>query len=121
MMVLVDTSVWFDHWRRGNPRLARLLTDHAVVVHPFVVGEIALGSIARRGEVLRSLSKLHAARVARHGEVMMLVDRTPLWGRGVGWVDAHLLASALLDRIRLWTLDQPLARAAADLGVGLAT
>jgi predicted nucleic acid-binding protein len=121
MIVLVDTSVWFDHWRRGNPRLARLLTDDAVVVHPFVVGEIALGSIARRGEVLRNLSELYTTRVARHGEVMTLVDRTPLWGRGVGWVDAHLLASALLDRVRLWSLDQPLARAAADLRVALET
>ncbi|MGH2668700.1 MAG: type II toxin-antitoxin system VapC family toxin [bacterium] len=119
MIVLADTSVWLDHWRRRNPRLATLLLEGRIVVHPFVLGEIALGTVTPRAEVLQRLSKLEAPRVAQHGEVMALIDRTPLWGRGIGWVDAHLLASALLDRLRLWTLDSRLALVARDLGVAL--
>jgi len=119
VIVLADTSVWVDHWRHGNPRLARLLEQDCVVVHPFVLGEIALGRIRPRVEVLRNLQALDAPSLAEHEEVMDLVDRTPLWGRGIDWVDAHLLAAALLDRLRLWTLDRPLARVAAELGVAL--
>ena len=119
MIILADTSVWVDHWRRGNPRLARLLEHDRVVAHPFVLGEIALGAIRPRADVLRNLQALDSAPLAEHDEVMALVDRTPLWGRGIGWVDAHLLASALLDRLRLWTLDRPLARVADELGVAL--
>ncbi|MGH7548934.1 MAG: PIN domain-containing protein [Gemmatimonadales bacterium] len=121
MIVLADTSVWVDHWRRGNPRLARLLEQDRVVVHPFVLGEVALGAITPRADVLRNLEELDAPRIAEHDEVISLVDRTPLWGRGIGWVDAHLLASALLDRLHIWTLDLPLARAAHELGVALPT
>lgn len=119
MIVLADTSVWLDHWRRGNPRLAELLDQDRIVVHPFVLGEIALGAITPRAVVLQHLTKLRAPHIAQQGEVMALIERTPLWGRGIGWVDAHLLASALLDRIRLWTLDRPLATAAAELDVAL--
>lgn len=117
MIVLADTSVWLDHWRRRNERLATLLTQARIVVHPFVLGEIALGTVTPRAEVLQRLAKLDAARVAQHGEVMALIERTPLWGRGIGWVDAHLLASALLDRLHLWTLDRRLATVAHDLGL----
>ena len=120
-MVLADTSVWLDHWRHGNQRLATLLNEGRVVVHPFVLGEIALGTVTPRAEVLRRLAKLAVPRVAQHGEVMALIDRTPLWGRGIGWVDAHLLASALLDQLRLWTLDRRLALVARDLEVALPT
>ena len=116
-MVLADTSVWLDHWRHGNQRLATLLSEGRVVVHPFVLGEIALGTVTPRAEVLRRLSKLDAPRVAQHGEVMALIEGTPLWGRGIGWVDAHLLASALLDRLHLWTLDRRLSHVANELGV----
>lgn len=116
-MILADTSVWINFWRHGNERLARVLTQGQVVVHPFVRGEIALGVIAGRGEVLEHLDSLERPRVAEHAEVLALIERTPLWGRGIGWVDAHLLASAMLDRAELWTLDIRLARVAADLGV----
>ena len=118
MTVLVDTSVWVDFWRRGNTRLAQLLGQDRVVVHPFILGELALGRLARRADVLRDLQALESSRVAEHDEVLALIDRTPLWGRGIGWVDAHLIASALLDRLHLWTLDQRLASVAASLGVG---
>ena len=117
MIVLADTSVWVDLWRQGNPRFVRILEQESVLMHPFVLGELALGSVAQRGEVLRRLARLRPASVARHREVLALIERTPLWGRGIRWVDAHLLASALLDRIPLWTLDAPLARVARELGV----
>ena len=117
MTVLADTSVWIDHWRRGNPRLAQLLEGSAVVIHPFVLGEIALGHVTARAEVLADLATLESPRVAEHDEVLALIERRRLWGRGIGWVDAHLLASVLLDRIRLWTLDARLARVARELGV----
>ena len=117
MIVLADTSVWVDLWRHGNPRLARLLDQDRVVVHPFVLGEIALGAVTPRAEVLRHLGTLDRPRVAEHGEVLALVERVPLWGRGIGWVDAHLLASALLDRLHLWTLDRHLGLVARQLGV----
>jgi len=119
VIILVDTSVWVDLWRRGNAQLARLLEQDRVVVHPFVLGELALGRLTRRADVLRDLQALQAPRVAEHAEVLALIDRVPLWGRGIGWVDAHLLASALLDRLSVWTLDRRLAGAATALGVGL--
>lgn len=117
MTLLVDTSVWIDHWRSGNRRLAELLEGNTVLVHPFVVGEIALGHVTSRAEVLADLATLDAPRIAEHAEVLRLIERRRLWGRGIGWVDAHLLASALLERIGLWTLDAPLARVARELGV----
>ena len=117
MTVLADTSVWIDHWRHGNSRLEQLLLQSRIVVHPFVIGEIALGAVAARATVLEHLAALPAARLARHHEVLHLVDRARLRRRGIGWVDAHLLASALLDQIPLWTLDHALSRAARELGV----
>jgi predicted nucleic acid-binding protein len=117
VIVLVDTSVWVDLWRRGNAQLAHLLEQDRAVVHPFVLGELALGRLARRADVLRDLQALQAPRVAEHAEVLSLIDRVPLWGRGIGWVDAHLLASTLLDGLRMWTLDQRLAAVAASMGV----
>jgi len=119
VIVLADTSVWVDLWRHGNARLARLLEQNRVVVHPFVLAELALGVVTPRADVLRDLHALDGPRLAEHDEVLALIERAPLWGRGIGWVDAHLLASALLDRLRLWTLDRPLAAAAAELGVAL--
>jgi predicted nucleic acid-binding protein len=119
VIVLADTSVWLDHWRRGNPRFAELLTRRRVVLHPFVLGEIALGAISERERILSYLRKLRTPRVARHEEVLALIERGPLWRRGIGWVDAHLLASALLDHVRLWTLDQKLAAVAGSLDVSI--
>ncbi len=117
MIVLADTSVWIDHWRRRSDRLAHLLETKRLVMHPFVLGEIALGRISNRGAVLADLALLDSPTVAENPEVFALIDRAPLWGRGIGWVDAHLLASARLDHLRLWTLDQRLASVARDLHV----
>jgi hypothetical protein len=115
--VLADTSVWVDHWRSTSPRFAALLGEDRVILHPFILGELALGTIASRSEALRRLGRLRTTSVAQNREVLGLIERTPLWGRGIGWVDAHLLATALLDRIQLWTLDLPLRAAAQELGV----
>jgi len=115
-MVLVDTSVWVDHWRRGNDELAALAEEDRIVVHPMIIGELALGALRSRAEVLGDLRDLRAAGMAEHEEVLELVERHKLWGRGIGWVDAHLLASSLLDDVKLWTMDKHLGRVAKDLG-----
>ena len=117
-MTLADTSVWVDHLRHGNTRLGQLLLDGEVLSHPFVVGEIACGSLTKRGEILALLATLPEVVIAGHSEVLRLVDAQRLHGRGLGWIDVHLLASALLSRAPLWTLDRRLARAASTLGVG---
>lgn len=116
-MTLADTSVWIDHFRRANLGLLGLLLDGQVLMHPFVVGEISCGSLPNRGSVLYGLQKLPSAAMADHGEVLHLVQDHHLWGTGIGWIDAHLLASALLTSCRLWTLDQRLRDAARHLKV----
>jgi predicted nucleic acid-binding protein len=119
-VILVDTSVWVDHLRRGNAALAAALERGDVICHPFVVGEISLGSLRRPREVLDLLSELPMASVAHHQDVLAIVTRLDLAGRGVGWVDAHLIASAIADRASLWTLDRRLAAAARTAGVAFA-
>lgn len=118
MPVLADSSVWIDHIRRPDVALSRALSEGLVVVHPFVLGEIALGSIKDRGEAVSALRALPEARVARPGEVLALIERHRLFGTGVGYVDAHLLASALLTPgTTLWTRDRRLRGAAERLRV----
>ncbi len=117
-MVLVDTSVWIDHLRRGNGRFAERLVEGAVAVHPFVVGELACGNISNRNGVLSLLGHLPEGLVAGHEEVLAFIDANGLHGIGLGYVDAHLLASALLTGIPLWTLDKRLAKTARELGAG---
>jgi predicted nucleic acid-binding protein len=116
-MILVDTSVWVQHLRAGSSRLKSLLLEEQVLCHPFVIGELACGSIARRDEVLRLLAALPQAREATHEEALVLLERERLHGSGLGWIDTHLLASARLSRAPLWTLDGKLARAAGALGI----
>jgi len=116
-MVLVDTSVWIDHLRNDNARLRPLLEAAQVLVHPFVVGELALGRLKRRREVMALLSKMPQAEVASHAEVLGFVERRGLSGKGVGYVDAHLLAASSLAGAQLWTLDLRLRRVAHTLGV----
>jgi hypothetical protein len=115
--MLVDTSVWVDHLARGNARLAVLLEQDEVQVHPFVIGELALGRLRCREEILAHLAALPSVPAAEHHEVLGLVSDHDLAGSGVGWVDAHLLASALIGGTTVWTLDRPLATAAERLGV----
>jgi predicted nucleic acid-binding protein len=117
-MVLVDTSVWINHLRVSNPELASLLDEGTVLTHPFVSGELACGNLKNRTSILSNLVDLPLATVATHSEVTLLLEQRKLWGRGLGWVDVHLLASALLSNCRLLTLDQRLAQVASELGLG---
>lgn len=116
-MILVDTSVWIEHFRAGNDRLKGLLLDEQVLCHPFVVGELACGTLQKRREILSMLEALPAAELLEHDEVMKFLDVQRLYGHGIGWVDAHLLASTLLTGCTIWTFDKPLRRAAAALNV----
>lgn len=118
--VLVDTSSWIDHLR-GKGGLDDLLHDDAVLTHPFVVGELACGSLAGRTEVLGLLARLPAVEVASHDEVMTTVETHRLWGGGLGWVDAHLLAAALLAGCPLLTRDRALQDSAERLGLTTAS
>jgi predicted nucleic acid-binding protein len=118
-MILVDTSVWIAHFRKGSPPLARLLSSLWVLVHPFVVGELACGHLRNRDRILSDLEALPTAVSATHAEVMRLIESRRLAGLGIGWIDAHLLASALLSNCQLWTLDSRLLRAATAARVNL--
>jgi predicted nucleic acid-binding protein len=116
-VILVDTSVWIDHLRSANASLAELLGEQQVLTHPFVMGEVACGSISNRSRILLAMQALPRAVVAEHDEVMRLIDDRKLWGKGIGWLDAHLLTSVLLSGSFLWTHDKPLQQAAAALRV----
>jgi predicted nucleic acid-binding protein len=116
-VILVDTSVWIDHLRFGNGTLRRLLADDQVGTHPFVLGEIACGGLRKRAEILLDLQALPRAISATDDEVLAFIEERRLWGKGIGWVDAHLLASAVLSKIALWTLDGALNRAAHSVGI----
>jgi len=115
--MLVDTSVWVDHLRSGNHTLAKRLEAGLVRCHPFVIGEIACGRLSDRAEVLSLLDGLPRAPWADHDEVMTFVEHAGLAGSGIGWIDAHLLASACLAGIGLWTLDRKLSLVATELGI----
>ncbi len=117
-MILVDTSVWVDHLRTGEPRLAALLETSEVLVHPFVIGELACGNLRDRATVLGLLGNLPHAAAASDAEVLHAIERHRLMGRGIGYVDAHLLAAALLTAdTALWTRDRRLRAVSADLGL----
>ena len=116
-MILVDTSVWVDHLRSGDAQLADLLERGKVVMHPFVVGEIACGSLSHRASILELLRELPAAAVAENEEALGFIERHALHGKGIGYVDVHLLAAvALTPGARLWTRDKRLQAAADELG-----
>lgn len=115
-MILVDTSIWIDHLRSGDAQLVTLLQDGNVLGHPWVTGELALGNLARRREVLKLLHNLPRATVATDVEVMTLIDHHRLFGLGIGYVDAHLLASTRLSAGgKLWTRDKRLHATAVQL------
>ncbi|MFH0793701.1 MAG: PIN domain-containing protein [bacterium] len=116
-MVLVDTSVWVAHLRTGRVGLEMLLNEGQAMVHCFVLGELARGNLRNRTEILSLLGALPMALHADHEEVMRLIDRHRLMGRGLGYVDVHLLASALLGATPLWTLDKNLRSASEKLGL----
>ena len=117
-MILPDTSVWIDHLARPNPEMVDHLNAGQVMLHPFVVGEIALGNLRDRQRVMWFLARVQAARLARTEDVLALIDQRALGGSGIGYVDAHLLASCLLTGgCRLWTQDRRLRMVADRLAL----
>jgi predicted nucleic acid-binding protein len=118
-VILVDTSVWIDYFRKGLPELAAHLRRSIVVMHPFVIGELACGNFANRDATLELLQQLRSVTVAEHYEVLSFIRARELYGRGIGYVDAHLLAAAAIERCQLWTLDKRLHALAATLGIAV--
>lgn len=116
-MVLVDTSVWVAHLRQGDIGLDDLLNEGRVVCHPFIIGELACGNIRNRSAILEDLQALPRAIPAEHEEVMEIIENYRLMGKGLGYIDMHLLASALLTKITLWTLDKKLHEIAVEFGL----
>jgi hypothetical protein len=115
-VILVDTSIWVDHLRAGDARLADALDRAAVFIHPFIVSELACGLLRNRGELLRLLRSLPGVPAASDDEALDFIERHGLMGRGVGYIDVHLLASAALSGgVRLWSRDVRLAGVAAEL------
>ena len=115
-MTLVDTSVWVDHLRRGNGRLAVLLVAANAACHPMVIGELACGNLKERKQILSLLHALPTLGRVSDDEILFFVEKHELFGRGLGLTDVHLLASCKIANCRLWTLDKRLEKAAAELG-----
>lgn len=115
MPILVDTSVWVDHFCTDSPTLRRLLDQDMVMCHPLVIGELACGNMKRRSEILGSLAVLPTGPTLEYEELLLFIDTHKLFGQGLGWIDVHLLASTVLEGMTLWTLDQSLRQAAKKL------
>jgi len=111
-MVIVDTSIWVTHLRQGSRQLEKLLMDAEVMCHPFIVGELACGNLKNRNEIISLLQSLPMAPTIEFDEFLFFIDRHHLMGKGVGFVDVHLLASAQLTGMPLWTADKWLKSAA---------
>ena len=117
-MILVDTSVWIDHFNAADPLLSGLLTDERVLAHAYVIGEISLGSLRERDAVLGALRDLPAAPIATQEETFYLIEQAKLFNRGIGYVDTGLLASARLQPgVTIWTRDRRLGKVAGELGL----
>lgn len=121
-MILVDSSVWIDHFRAGEPALVELLNTGLVLAHPFVVGELACGNLVNREAVLSLLQDLPVAPIATDEEVLFFIKSHGLMGRGIGYVDAHLLSAiSLMGTGRLWTRDKRLHAVAESMGLAFET
>lgn len=116
-MILVDTSIWVDHLRSSDQALSSILEEGMVACHPWIIGELALGSIKERSEFLQMLGLLPQVDVVEQRKVMAFIERHRLFQRGIGWVDAQILVSAASWPCRIWTRDKRLADAAQDLGI----
>ena len=116
-MVLVDTSVWVSHLRQGSKELQKLLYEGEVVCHPFIVGELACGNLKNRHEILTYLQSLPMTILAEDEEVLKFIENNQLMGKGLGYIDVHLIASAVLTSVLLWTLDKSLKKFTDKLNI----
>jgi len=116
-MILVDTSVWIDHFHHTDEGLIELLLSNQVCIHPFVLGELSCGNILNRKEVLSLLRTLRSIDLVLDEEVFILIEDRKLFDKGLGFIDFHLLASALIHHIPIWTRDKSLKRIAGELGI----
>lgn len=117
-MILADTSVWIDHLRKTDLDFAEQLNEGQIVMHPAIMGEILLGSLSNRSAIETALSEMPQALIASDKEVMFFINTAKVFGRGIGWVDTHLLVSARLTGVKLMTRDKKLAEVARELGLG---
>ena len=116
-MVIVDTSIWIAHLRQGNRQLESLLMDAEVTCHPFIIGELACGNLKNRNEIISLLQSLPMAPMIEFDEFLLFIDKNRLMGKGIGFVDIHLLASTQLAGVLLWTTDKRLKSAAGQLNL----
>jgi predicted nucleic acid-binding protein len=116
-MILVDTSIWIEHLRIHLPPLAKALEDGTVATHPWVIGELACGHLQNRQTLLGLLNGLPHVSVATDHEVLRTIENRQLMGRGIGFIDAHLLTSAMLSLTTIWTADRRLGAVASELGL----
>ena len=116
-MILVDTSVWVDHLNKAEPELIKLLNLTMVCIHPFIIGELSCGNISNRFEILTLLKSLPRIEPAFEEEVYALIDNKKLYGIGVGYIDIHLLAAALINDLKIWTTDKALKKTAQKLNI----
>jgi predicted nucleic acid-binding protein len=116
-MILVDTSVWISHFRDGSKGLSELLEAGEVMCHQLIIGELACGNLKSRNEILSNLELLPMSAEVQHDEIMSFIEKNRLMGRGLGYIDVALAASALLSTGQLWTLDKKLMKTGDDLGI----
>lgn len=117
-MILADTTIWIDFWRSGNPEMDKLLVKGEIAMHPFIVGQLALGSLHDRTRTLAFLDRMTQVQVARIAEVRSMIEAHALYSKGIGLTDAHLIASCLLTQgTELWTRDGRLRTVAQALGI----
>jgi len=117
-LILADTSIWIDHLRSGNKEMRRLLDQGQIVIHPFIIAELALGSLKDRAKTLALLDQLPQVRVARLSELRTMIEARGLYNLGIGLTDAHLIASVFIDApTLLWTRDMRLRKVADKLGI----
>ena len=117
-MILADTTVWIDHFRSDNEEMRKQLGKLNIVIHPFIIAELALGSLRERTKTLAWLDRLPKVKVAQISEVRQMIELRSLYNRGIGLIDAHLIASVFIDpSSRLWTKDKRLSGIAEELGI----
>ena len=120
-MVLVDTSIWVSHLRVGNSRLQKLLQQGKVVSHPFIIGELACGNISNRTEIISLMQSLPMLDAVEHEELLLFIEHNQIMGTGLGFVDVHLIAAAILAGVPLWTQDKKLRQACSRLNIDFST